>query len=59
VDYLNGNAARDFPVSAAVLIPLRGINMNAQALKDAARRWIYGRFDEGNFDIIGEMASEN
>ena len=33
--------------------------MDAQELKDAARRWIFGRFDEGNFDLIGEMASEN
>lgn len=33
--------------------------MDAQSLKDKARRWIYGLFDEGNFDLIGEMATED
>lgn len=33
--------------------------MDGESLKDITRRWIVGLFDEGNFDLIGEMASED
>ena len=33
--------------------------MDTQSLKDVTRRWIFGLFDEGNFDLIKELASED
>jgi hypothetical protein len=33
--------------------------MDAQEMKDTARRWITGIFDEGNFDLIQELTTED
>jgi steroid delta-isomerase-like uncharacterized protein len=32
--------------------------MDNQSLKDLARRWVFSVWDEGNFDLIGEMTAE-
>ncbi len=32
--------------------------MNAQEMKDTTRRWMTGIFDNGNFDLIEELAAE-
>jgi steroid delta-isomerase-like uncharacterized protein len=32
--------------------------MDSQALKDMTSRWIHGVWDEGNFDLVGEMTTE-
>ena len=32
--------------------------MDAQEMKDAARRWFTGIFDNGDFDLIAEMTAE-